>query len=364
MPALKIAIVGSAPSSVAMAPFGDPSWQIFGCSPGVYAHASRTTAWIELHRWEPGVIGKPQTQKPWFTPEYVAWMAQQPLVWMHSPVPEIPNSRALPVDQLTARWGTNWFTSSVAFMLAMSIDDIMEQRNLRAKGIQPPLAEGEVDIIGLFGIDMAATEEYGYQRAGCQHFLEIADLLGITVYLPAESDLLRPMPLYGICESTHWHIKGTARMRELTNRRNAAEQMIANATRERDFLAGAIDDLKYNMDTWAEDRVLRPALPEVYAQSPALRELILRQVFPEMDNPGGYKPGNSPQRMGNIIQLNSNGDGTMNAGSVPPEPELAQPSMSSTLLSTSMTMWEASRILGGGPVPVKNIRPRVKASKK
>lgn len=571
MPALKIAIVGSAPSSVAMAPFGDPSWQIFGCSPGVYAHAGRTTAWIELHRWEPGVVGKPGTQKPWFTPEYIQWMAMQPLVWMHSPVPEIPNSRALPVDQLTDRWGTNWFTSSVAYMLAMSIDDILEARVQREAGQLPCLLEGEVDIIALYGIDMAActsgdakiltsdlrwvraeelkvgdklmafdeeaeqqsvngvaqrrwrvaevleasrltkpcykltledgrelicsedhkwlthaenecrwkmakdlvtpqhredrpskivkltdvwaedksweagylaaafdgeghisqklrdgdngvlrvgfaqrdnamsdtvvaamrdrgfdltvdsahdgmngdcmkytlkggrvenmrflgsirprrllekfkpedvgmlhkigkvavvkaefigdypviglrtstktficeglashnTEEYGYQRAGCQHFIEIADLMGITVVLPAESDLLRPMPLYGICESSHWHIKGTARMRELTNRKNGAEQMIANATRERDFLAGAIDDLKYNMDTWGEDRVLRPAVVDVFASSPALKAALLAKIYP------AGASARSPQRMGDVIQLHPNGDGTMHAG--------------------------------------------------
>jgi hypothetical protein len=37
----KIAVMGSAPSSVALAPFGDPSWEIWGCSPGLYYQAKR-----------------------------------------------------------------------------------------------------------------------------------------------------------------------------------------------------------------------------------------------------------------------------------------------------------------------------------
>jgi len=49
---LKIALVGSAPSSVLLAPYGDPSWEIWGCSPGVYYQAPRTEAWFELHRFE------------------------------------------------------------------------------------------------------------------------------------------------------------------------------------------------------------------------------------------------------------------------------------------------------------------------
>ena len=88
---MKIAILGSAPSSLSLAPFGDETWKIWGCSPGVYPFCPRADAWFELHRWEPGVVGKPETQKPWFSPEYVLWMAQREPnrcpVWMAEPTP-------------------------------------------------------------------------------------------------------------------------------------------------------------------------------------------------------------------------------------------------------------------------------------
>ena len=106
---MKIAICGSAPSSARKAPFGDPSWQIWGCSPGLYPYAGRVDEWWEVHRWEPGVIGKPETQKPWFTPEYVMWLRQQPVVWVSDPeaLKSLPNAKELP-------WNCLLYTSDAA----------------------------------------------------------------------------------------------------------------------------------------------------------------------------------------------------------------------------------------------------------
>lgn len=254
---MKIALLGSAPSSVRLAPFGNPEWQIWACSPGTYALLPRCNAFFELHRWEPGVVGKPDTQKPWFSPEYVAWMGKQSLVWMLEPVPEIPGSKELPYAAMSGRWGTYFWTSSLAYMLAMAMDEILAEREKRkAAGMsqaeQDEAAKG--DVVGLWGVDMSATEEYGYQRAGCQHFLCEANRLGIGVYVPPESDLLRPMPPYGLMESSHWHIKGLARLRELEARKAHHEAVIGASTREMHFLAGAIDDCKYHLDTWGDDR--------------------------------------------------------------------------------------------------------------
>lgn len=269
---MKVAILGSAPSSLGLAPFSDPSYKIWGCSPGVYALCPRADAWFELHRWEPGVVGSPHTQKPWFSPEYVAWMAKQPRVWMYGTVPEIPSSLPLPVDDLISKYGTYFFTSSIAFMVACAIEDILAERATRAEGPE------EQDVIALFGVDMAANEEYGYQRAGCQHFLLLAADLGINIYVPPESDLLRPMPLYGISESSHWMIKNTARKRELEGRLAGVKGNIDRLRGEEMFLTGALDDLNYHMLTWCEDREGRGVSHEILAQSPHLRNAVLRTL--------------------------------------------------------------------------------------
>ncbi len=271
MSALKIAIVGSAPSSCRLAPYGDPSWKIFGCSPGLYPVAPRINWWIEIHRWEPGVIGKPDTQKAWFSPEYILWMSQLPMVFMKEKVPQIPNSVALDVEGLTARYGNIWFTSSIAWMMAMSIEEILDQRMLRSQGKEPALAEGEEDAIGLWGVDMAATEEWKWQRPGCQRFIELCHNLGIKVVVPPESDLLRPMPLYGIMESDHWHIKGLVRKNELQQRLGGVQMNKLNLEREEAFLRGALDNHDYHMDTWCQDRPMFMVSHEVLAESPVIK---------------------------------------------------------------------------------------------
>lgn len=259
---MKIALLGSAPSSLTLAPFGDQTWQIWGCSPGVYWQAPRMDVFFELHRWEPGVIGQPNTQKPWFSPEYCAWLARQACVYMAAQIPEIPNSRALPWQELVQTYGHYNFTSSLAWMAAMAIDAIKADR--KRKDRRADLQ----DAIGFWGVDMSATEEYGYQRAGCQFFAQIAGCLGIQVVVPPESDLLLPPPLYGISESWPKHIKLTARLRELQTRRTTAAQNIANAQREHDHLAGAIDDLNYQLGTWVhEGSAMGASYPTIFEET-------------------------------------------------------------------------------------------------
>lgn len=241
---MRIALIGSAPSSVRLAPYGDPSWKIWACSPGTYPVLPRCEKFFELHRWEPGVVGKPDTQVPWFSPEYCAWMARQSCVVMTEPVPEIPGSVRLPREQLVAKYGSYFFTSSLAWMFAMALDDI-EAATL--SGDAGPHA------IGLWGVDMAASEEYGYQRAGCQFFAQLAQQKGIQVIVPPESDLLCPAPMYGVQEHSHMHIKLMARRRELESRLQAAESRRIQAEHESYFLKGAIDDMNYITGTWLHD---------------------------------------------------------------------------------------------------------------
>ena len=276
---MKIAILGSAPSSLHLAPFGDPSFSIWGCSPGVYYQVPRCDAWFELHRWEPPVIGKPHLQKQWFSPEYVAWMSMREPgacpVWMYEAVPEIPASKALPVDDLTLKYGTFFFTSSIAWMIACAIEDILEERAKVEAGLH--ITTGAQDEIALFGIDMAANEEYGYQRAGCQHFLLLAGDLGIKIVVPPEADLLRPMPLYGICESSHWMIKNTVRKGELEARVAQSTAQLESAKHNLAFMQGALDDLNYQMLTWGEDRAGMGVSFDITAKSPAVRKTVIEE---------------------------------------------------------------------------------------
>jgi hypothetical protein len=235
----KIALIGSAPSSIRLAPYKEPSWAIWGCSPGAYGVVGMERiwqpgdAWWELHRWEPQVAGKPGTGKTWFSPEYVEMMARYPgTVWMSDLPPEIPNAMVFPLALMMEKYGPFFFTSSLSYMFAMALE------------------EPDIEEIGLWGVDMSATEEYGYQRAGCQYFITEAIKRGIRVTIPPESDLLQPPFMYGVAENNPMVIKLTARREELTNRLRNAEATHANSQQEIMFLKGALDDLDYMFKTW------------------------------------------------------------------------------------------------------------------
>lgn len=231
---MKIALIGSAPSSIRCAPYNDPEWQVWGCSPGAYGVVPRSDAWFELHRWEPQIPGKPATGQPWFSPEYVEFLTRyKGTVWMANPVPpEIANAKAVPMDELIQKYGPYFFTSSLSWMFAMALET-------------PGVTE-----IALFGVDMSAHEEYGQQRPGCQYFITLAIQRGIKVTIPPESDLLQPAYFYGVTENTPMMVKMTARRNELMGRLQAAEGRLNQARDEANFLRGALDDVDYITKTW------------------------------------------------------------------------------------------------------------------
>lgn len=231
---MKVGIIGSAPSSILLAPYGDPSWQIWCCSPGAYGVAQRTDVYYELHRWQPPTPGRPGTGDPWFSPEYCQFLRQHQKVTVADPAAlgDIPNARMLPWQSLVEKYSPYFFASSISWMIAEAI-------------------EAGATEIGLWGVDMAATEEWVYQRSSCQYFVLLARALGITVHVPPESDLMVPPALYGVSECDHEWIKLTARKKELTSRMQMIAQQDTATKSEYHFVAGALDDLTYQMQTWA-----------------------------------------------------------------------------------------------------------------
>lgn len=276
---MKIALLGSA-ASVHRAPFRDSryeafvqgrlpdahrahgmvpgDWDIWGCSPGCWSVVPRATRWFEVHRWEP--------EQPWFSLEYRSFLQRfKGIVYTGAPVEDIPNHAVYPIDRMEAKFGSYFFTSSLALMLALAIDTIEQVRQARANhrearggevalpfGVDPvELSKDDSDdVLGMWGVDMAAAEEYGYQRPGCQFFILEALRRGIKFYLPPESDLMRPMPVYGISEWDHNYIKLTSRARELNARIDQAQKQSAEAQQMLPGLQGEMHALNAFVNTW------------------------------------------------------------------------------------------------------------------
>lgn len=249
----QIVIVGTAPSSIRLGPYANPDWEVWACSPGTYGVLPRINQFFELHRWEPG--------QPWFSEGYCDFLrAFNGPVWMSAPVNEVKGCVVLPVDALVQKYSPYFFTSSIAWMMAMAI-------------------EAGATKIALYGVDMAATEEYGYQRAGCQFFAMLAKAKGIEVGVPPESDLLRPAPLYGVCEQNHGWIKALAREQELRSRLKECETTQQNKMIEAHFLKGALDDLNWNRDTWHGNMDGRSHMFTEPTDIPALKDFD-HSIFP------------------------------------------------------------------------------------
>lgn len=239
----KIAICGSAPSSIKLAPVGNPEWDIWGCSPGCAQHwgydAPKFAAWFEIHYWD--------TARPDLDADYIKFLKEIPgPVYMTRPIPELPNSVAYPLKEMIGhfcktRVSLSFLASTVSYMIARAIVEVPAE-------------------ISFFGIDMAASSEYATQKPGCHYFIDKAEQLGIKVTAPPESDLLVPLPPYGFCEEWPMYRKLEARRVELETRRNnkRAEQNhhanLANAAADfMKLMDGALDDHQYHTNTWLWD---------------------------------------------------------------------------------------------------------------
>lgn len=170
-----IAILGSHPATVAMAPFDDPEWLIYACSPHNYEKRQlpRFDQWFEVHK----TLADATRAYP-----YLRWLEtiDKP-VWMRDEesLPLFPNAKKYPEAEMKAEFGPFNFTSSIAYIQAMAIKDCER------------LGIGH---IAMFGIMQASPNEYAYQRPGIQNLIWETAKRKIHVYAPDVSQLFEPQP--------------------------------------------------------------------------------------------------------------------------------------------------------------------------
>lgn len=222
---LKVALVGTAPSSRMMAPFSDPTWTIWGCSPGNQNILPRVDAWFEIHKnllWpEHKSYGEP----------YIEWLKKQKFPIYMQDQSMVPNARIFPKDELVKMFGRDFFTSSFAWMMAFAIYSGAKE-------------------IGLFGIDMASRDEYILQRPGFYFFKHMAETRGIKVSAPNESDIMMSPGLYGWSDVTPFGRKLAARKVELQSRLNQLRPQRDQISQNITYLEGALEDIDYMQSIW------------------------------------------------------------------------------------------------------------------
>ncbi len=151
-----IAILGSHPASVELAPFDDPEWKIYACSPHNYE-------WRDLPRWDEWFEVHVPIEHQTRSYRYLKFVESLPLVWMrdNKAIPMVPGAKAYPEKELKGEltigpdgmiksfkrgeFSPYCFTSSIAYILAKAIVDCERD---------------QIPNIGLWGIMQASENEF------------------------------------------------------------------------------------------------------------------------------------------------------------------------------------------------------------
>ena len=235
----KIAIVGFTPTR-REAPWLDPTWRVWGINNlHVYVpeHVN-ADAWFDLH--EQSLIRQ--------DPQHVAWLRETCVpVYMWDPQDDFPSSRAYPKDEVLKRFGRRYFTNSISWMVALA------------------LLEG-VEELAIVGVDMAQDSEYAAQRPSCEWIIGMAEGLGVKVYIPEASDLLKTSVLYG-AEPDAMRAKLLDRKKDMEERYNellAQHKQVEAALHQ---VTGALEDCNYWLGVWTQPQVARADDPTALAAS-------------------------------------------------------------------------------------------------
>jgi len=156
-------------------------------------------------------------------------------VWGLRPHPELPGLKMLDCEAILERFGKDFLSSTVAWMMAEAI-------------MTPKTSE-----IGLFGIDCSASDEHAQQRPGIKFFVREARLAKIKVSAPYESDILRSPPVYGLREFNPMFRKNWAKQKQYEAMLGEAEAKQVEAMKRTIGLQGAIEQIDYYVRTWDDD---------------------------------------------------------------------------------------------------------------
>lgn len=148
-------------------------------------------------------------------------------VYMQKLWPEVPNGIIYPLEQVVAKFG-DYLTNTVSFELALAILEGFEE-------------------IHVYGVDMAVSSkmflhnEYSNQRPSCEYFLGVAKGMGIKIYIPDTSDLLKTRFMYAYEEpqAHKWQKKTEQMLQTIGQQKQKAQNVVMEHQRKIDQALGA-----------------------------------------------------------------------------------------------------------------------------
>lgn len=223
----KVAIVGSEMMSHGLAPWDDPSWEIWGSGLGSWKYP-RVDRHYEVHAFD---LLEQKFPAEMLEP-YFAHLREHPSVRVLERQSALPDAELIPWRKLVKEFSPYFFSSTMAWALAEAI-------------------MLKVEEIGLFGIDCTALEEYQLQRPGVQYFICEAQKRKIRVFSPLESDIMVPAPMYGLREFDNQYRKNLARKDYFLRELRAAEAQAADVNDRIASGRALLDMINYELRTWS-----------------------------------------------------------------------------------------------------------------
>lgn len=162
---MKVAVIGSSPSSQMLAPFDNPEWDIWVLGNQINDYnGKRITRVFEIHE---NLSDKDAN--------YPKWLVDQghPLVVSDVFPVDAENVSRYPINDVNSLLEGEYLSSSPAYMMGLAILQGYEE-------------------IGIYGVDMAVdNHEYFKQRPEMYAWIAYAKAKGIKVTIPDESSLFK-----------------------------------------------------------------------------------------------------------------------------------------------------------------------------
>lgn len=176
----KVAIVGSASRTVNQAPYKDPDWEIWQLAWRTDDECKYATRLFDMH-----AINEQRLRVP---KDYISILNKRSkIIPIVGPVEDsrIPDLTVYPLADVTAFLGGvseyhngDYFMSSIAYMFALAMYEGYEE-------------------IGIFGVDLLDVDEYQSQKPNQEYLIGLARGMGIKVFVPHASALVRGTHRYG-----------------------------------------------------------------------------------------------------------------------------------------------------------------------
>lgn len=241
----KIAICGFASSTRAyiLELAKDPAWEIWGLNQ-LNRHIPRADRWFDIHwNWDQEVVPGTDHRKwaqecgiPFYTIKAQA---------------DLPTNVVYPIDAIIAGHEADYFTSTIAYELALAIWEIDQRVKVELRDILArwPVGGDVPDVlaltkavyaeytIALFGIDLTVGTEYFHEKPCAEYWLGGASARGISVQIPPESALCKQRFRYGY----ERHPESLIRLQDVNDHKAALEAQRNEMFKRMCMLEGAIE---------------------------------------------------------------------------------------------------------------------------